>query len=130
VARTYGRPIVTPVSENLSPGYYPDPNDPSTQRWWNGQAWSGENGRPAESKDARLGKGLLARWFSIPPWRVATFAGIWLAVGFFFINTLSRLAPPGWGTAVVIIAILFPFILLIYGFIFHGLLRDFIVKQD
>lgn len=34
--------------EHISPGYYPDPENPGVERWWNGQGWSDTRRYPGE----------------------------------------------------------------------------------
>src|SRR3954469_19751521 len=39
-------PTVPPMSElreGTPPGWYPDPNDPAINRYWNGHKWAGSN---------------------------------------------------------------------------------------
>lgn len=40
MARVASRPMSdAPLPTSPPPGWYPDPKDPSAQRWWDGRAW-------------------------------------------------------------------------------------------
>ncbi|MTV23864.1 DUF2510 domain-containing protein [Nitriliruptoraceae bacterium ZYF776] len=109
------------------PGWYPDPNDPASTRWWNGSAWAdpppppppaGPGGVPAPSvpstpphgaagSTATAAPGPLARWATIGGAAAVVVGAFlpWLTLNAPFVGSMSVAGIEGDGVLTLLVAL-------------------------